>query len=162
MFRQHTIESAGSIATQARQRILPRIWTFGSLVTATLAATKELVALNIKDANDGWYCDDIWHKKKDQYDGAPQPCIAAFLLRHFSVVVGFSPDWSGRYRCFHSLVALMCMETLPAVLTIHKSFIVGRFSRIDISRSAVRATQSELVEFIWQYSSPSIRRSNVV
>jgi hypothetical protein len=71
MFRQLTIESAGSAATRSRQRILPRIWTFGSLVAATLAATKELVALEIKDANDGWYCEHNWYKKKDQYDGAP-------------------------------------------------------------------------------------------
>lgn len=92
MFRQLTIESAGSAATQSRQRILPRIWTFGSLVTATLAATKELLALEIKDANDGWYCDNNWHKKKDQYDDTPQHCIAAFRLRCFSVVIGFSPD----------------------------------------------------------------------
>ncbi|MCK4484632.1 MAG: hypothetical protein KAU89_07385 [Candidatus Thorarchaeota archaeon] len=146
MFRQLIIESAGSVAIQARQRVLPRIWTFGFPVAATFAATKELLAHNKKDANDGWYCENKWHKKKDQYDDTPQHCIAAFLLRCFSVEKGVSRDWFRCYPYFRALVALICVETLPAVLTVHESFTVYRFSRIDISRSAVRATQSELVE----------------
>ena len=127
--------------------VLPCIWTFRSLGTAAFTAAKELLALEIEDANDAWYCDNNWHKKKDQYDDAPQSCIAGFL-RCFSIVIEFSPDGSRGYRCFHSLNALMRSETRSAVLTDHESFIINRFGRIDISRSAVRATRSGIVESI--------------
>jgi len=127
--------------------VLPRIWPFGSLGTAALAAAKELVALEHKDANDRGYCDNNWHKKKDQYDDAPQSCIAGFL-RRFSVVIGLSPYWLRGYRGFLSLVALIYTETHTAVLTVHEFFIDNRFGREDISRSAVRATQSEFVVLI--------------
>ena len=127
--------------------VLPCIWTFRSLGTAAFTATKELLALEIEDANDAWYCDNNWHKKKDEYDDAPQPCIAGFL-RCFSVVIELGFDRSRRHRCFLYLSALMRSETRSAVLTDHESFIINRFGRIDISRSAVRATRSGLVESI--------------
>ena len=137
--------------------VLPRIRAFGSRGTAAFSTTKELLTLKVKDANDGWYRDNNWHKQKDHYDDAPQPCIAGFLWC-LSVLIGSSSDWSRRYRCFHSLVVITCMEPLPTVLTVHESFPVNRFSRINIGRSAVRATQSELVILIRHHDSPEFRR----
>ena len=78
----------------------------------------------------------------DMIENRPEGIVSIDI----SVEKGVSRDW---FRCdpyFRALVALICVETLPAVLTVHESFTVYRFSRIDISRSAVRATQSELVE----------------